>query len=183
MYPHYRQAVADPMRAYASLFFRMYIFVLLWTLTNYYHVASSERSKWALPGTELLYQQDKHELSALRNSLTTPWRLATTPSPTSARTRSVPNTLHRQAIHRNFQSNPPDSPSQTPTRTNSQLASKFGGDGSDGVDGGDDYKIALDTGNPSNTTAAYWEAQFSHLVSNAELSNDGLCSLYREAHY
>ncbi|KAH9983828.1 hypothetical protein BJV77DRAFT_1072601 [Russula vinacea] len=57
MYPRYKQAVSDPMRAYSSRFF-----------------LSSDRSEWAFPGTEHLYnqQQEGHDLGALYNSIPTP---------------------------------------------------------------------------------------------------------------
>lgn len=160
VYSHYKQAVADPMRSYSSLFFRMFV-CFLHSFTHYlcFHVAKDERHKWALPGTEHYYnrQQDSHELLALQNSFT-PRRLAlpgisTTPSSTFSRTGSVPNTLHRRAINRNFHGN--GNPSFSPSNPN----------------------------DPSNLSAVEWEAKFARLVSDVGLSNHRLCSLSRVVHY
>ena len=58
-------------------------------------VVSSDRSEWAFPGTEHLYnqQQEGHDLGALYNSIPTPGKLAT-----SSPLLVFPNAPHRQII-------------------------------------------------------------------------------------
>lgn len=131
------------------------IFFPLHSFTHYY-VATSERSQWALSGTEHLYnpQQESHALLALRN-VATPRRLdprvmSITPSPTLLYARSDLN-MHRQVINRNIH------------------ASGLG------RDSGDDRNIVYDPNDTSNISAADWEAKFSNLVSDVGLSNRRLC--------
>jgi hypothetical protein len=144
MYPHYKQAVADPMRSYSSLFFRMRLFVLYCSLFDLHHFAAAkDRDEWALPGTEQSHnqQQDTHELAALRNSVTPskPFKfaIAATPSPNLSQGRDA---LHRRAMYRNLLTNTPNSPikakvpgegnngNTSGNRENEGLQDFFGGD-------------------------------------------------------
>ena len=116
LYPNYKRAVADPMRSYASLFFRMPFSSPMYELTTHdgvFYVATSERFKWVLPGTEQLFDQPKggQELAALRTSslsvpqLMSPARsVGPNPSPRElspglSTTLARSYALHRQAIH------------------------------------------------------------------------------------
>jgi hypothetical protein len=128
------------------------IFFFLHSFTHY-HVAPSERSNWALPGTEHLYnpQQDSHGLSALRNVIT-PRRL-------DPRVMSTTPNMRRQVINRNIHAN------------------------GLGHESGDDNKMAFDPNDPSNLSAAEWEAKFVRLVSDVGLLNYCICSLSRAVHY
>jgi hypothetical protein len=102
-YANYKKYVANPMRSYSSLFFREKVSSLNFSQLTHGYIATAERSKWALPGTEESHNQQQ-ELAALSYS-----RLA----PFISSLRQLLLTLHlaclalRQPRHMLFQRQPP----------------------------------------------------------------------------
>ena len=156
MYPHYKPAVADPMCAYSSLFFRMHLFALYCSLLISWLdlTAAQEWYKWALPGTEHFYNQqlDINELAALQNSIT-PFKhfkfaIAATPSPTISHRCHM---LHHQAIHHHLLTNtlsfhsPGEAPCpDLPSDLKVKVPGKSSGD--DGITFEEDVENIFDTG-------------------------------------